>query len=44
MCALEPPFRAKDMSGLYKMILKGRYPSLPNQYSMDIRQLVKGLL
>lgn len=44
MCALEPPFRAKDMNGLFKSILKGKYPSIPNQYSLDMRQLLKSLL
>jgi NIMA (never in mitosis gene a)-related kinase 1/4/5 len=37
MCALVPPFRADDMNGLFKKILKGIYPSIPTHYSMDMR-------
>jgi len=28
--ALKPPFRAEDMEGLFKKVLKGVYPRLPN--------------
>jgi NIMA (never in mitosis gene a)-related kinase len=44
MCALVPPFRADDMNGLYKRVLKGQYPPIPSHYSMDMRQLIKQLL
>ena len=44
MCALVPPFRADDMNGLYKRVLKGQYPPIPSHYSMDMRQLIKVLL
>jgi NIMA (never in mitosis gene a)-related kinase len=33
MITLKPPFRANDMNGLYKRVLKGIYPSIPNSYS-----------
>jgi len=32
-----PPFRAEDMNGLYKRVLKGQYPPIPSHYSMDMR-------
>ena len=44
MCALVPPFRADDMNGLFKRVLKGQYPAIPSHYSMDMRQLIKNLL
>ena len=42
--ALKPPFRAEDMQGLYKKVLKGIYPRLPKQYSADLNLMVKTLL
>lgn len=30
MCALKPPFRAEDMQGLYKKVLKGQFPKIPS--------------
>lgn len=44
MCALVPPFRADDMNGLFKRVLKGQYPPIPSHYSMDMRQLIKAFL
>ena len=44
MCALDPPFRADDMNGLFKRVLKGQYPPIPSHYSMDMRLLIKALL
>jgi NIMA (never in mitosis gene a)-related kinase len=44
MCALVPPFRADDMNGLFKRVLKGQYPPIPSHYSMDMRSLIKTLL
>jgi NIMA (never in mitosis gene a)-related kinase len=29
MITLKPPFRAEDMHGLYKRVLKGVYPKIP---------------
>lgn len=42
--ALKPPFRAEDMQGLYKKILKGAYPRLPKQFSPELNLLIKALL
>lgn len=44
MCALKPPFRAEDMQGLYKKVVRGQYPRVPNVYSADLAQCVKLLL
>ena len=44
MCALVPPFRADDMNGLFKKVLKGAHPPIPTHYSMDMRQLIKAML
>jgi NIMA (never in mitosis gene a)-related kinase len=30
MVTLKPPFRANDMNGLYKRVLKGIYPKIPS--------------
>ena len=41
---LKPPFRAEDMQGLYKKVLRGIYPKIPHQYSGELAQLVKSLI
>lgn len=33
MVTLKPPFRANDMNGLYKRVLKGAYPPIENKYT-----------
>lgn len=33
MTTLKPPFRAEDMNGLYKKVVKGYYPKIPTIYS-----------
>ena len=44
MCALNPPFRAKSMKGLYNSVLSGMYPKLPSHYSEELSQIIKLLL
>lgn len=44
MCALRPPFRAEDMQGLYKKVIKGQYPRIPSTYSNDLSSVVKCML
>ena len=44
MATLRPPFRAEDMDGLYKKIIKGVYPKLPSHFSVDLNNLIKLLL
>jgi NIMA (never in mitosis gene a)-related kinase len=44
MCALVPPFRADDMNGLFKRVLKGSYPQIPTIFSVDMRNVIRSLL
>ena len=44
MTTLKPPFRANDMNGLYKRVLKGIYPTIPASYSTDLGTMIKTLL
>ena len=41
---LRPPFRADDMAGLYKKVLKGVYPKIPTHFSVDLANSVKDLM
>lgn len=41
---LKPPFRAEDMSGLYKKVVKGEYSPIPRTFSNELLQVVQGLL
>ena len=44
-CAtLRPPFRAEDMEGLYKKVLRGVYPKIPACYSQDLADVIAMLL
>ena len=40
MACLKPPFRAKDMEGLFNKVLKGKYDKLPNFYSSDLSYII----
>ena len=44
MCSLNPPFRAANMDGLYKVVLSGMYPKLPQHYSAELASIVRQLL
>ena len=51
MITLKPPFRAQDMAGLYRKVLKGiilkligNYQKIPSFYSNDLSIVVKKLL
>jgi NIMA (never in mitosis gene a)-related kinase len=44
MCALVPPFRADDMQGLYKMVVKGKYPRIPDHFSQEMATVIKFML
>mmetsp|Transcript_120159 Transcript_120159/g.340109 ORF Transcript_120159/g.340109 Transcript_120159/m.340109 type:complete len:493 (+) Transcript_120159:134-1612(+) len=44
MLALRPPFQAEDMEGLYRKVLRGQYPKIPQQYSSDMAEVVAALL
>ncbi len=41
---LRPPFRADDMAGLYKKVIKGLYPKIPTHFSVDLNNTVKALM
>ena len=41
---LKPPFRAQDMEGLYKRVIKGQYSRIPERFSNDLFQIVQFLL
>jgi NIMA (never in mitosis gene a)-related kinase len=38
---LKPPFRANDMDGLYKKVIKGAYPKISSQYSRDLKETIR---
>lgn len=45
MTTLKPPFRAANMEGLYKKVLKGVYPRINQKtYSEDLSAVIKSLL
>merc|ERR550514_1747928 len=44
MVALRPPFRAEDMEGLYRKVLRGQYPRIPPHYSNDLVEVISVLL
>ena len=44
MVTLKPPFRANDMNGLYKRVLKGSYPPISSQYSDKMAKVISGML
>ena len=41
---LKPPFRADDMQGLYKKVLRGIYPKIPNIFSNELAQTIKYMI
>lgn len=40
MTTLKPPFRAADMNGLYKKVIKGAYPEIPKKYTSDLADVI----
>ena len=44
MITLRPPFRAKNMEGLYNKVCKGQYSKIPDRFSDDLFQVVQFLL
>lgn len=45
MTSLKPPFRAQDMNGLYKRVLKGAYPPVDRRvYSSSMASMIAKLL
>ena len=41
---LKPPFRARDMEGLYKKVTRGYYSRINKAYSDDLSKLLKYLI
>lgn len=41
---LRPPFRADDMAGLYKKVLRGIYPKIPSHFSTELANVIKSLV
>ena len=44
MVALNPPFQARDMKGLYNKVIKGVYPKIPATFSSDLSGMIATLL
>ncbi len=44
MTTLKPPFRAKNMEGLYNKVLDGKYPRLPESFTNELSKLINSLL
>lgn len=44
MATLKPPFRAEDMDGLYKKVIKGQYSKIGNGYSEALSNVIKSML
>ena len=44
VAALSPPFNAKDMKGLYRKVISGSYPAIPNLYSEDLSKVIRLML
>lgn len=44
LITLQPPFRANDMQGLYKKVIRGQYPEIPTTFSSDLASVVRTLL
>lgn len=44
LSTLKTPFKANDLEGLYKKVLRGAYNRIPATYSSDLALLIKCLL
>lgn len=44
MTTLKPPFRAEDMDGLYKKIIKGAYTKIGDNFSKSLASAIKSML
>ena len=44
VAALSPPFTAMDMKGLYRKVISGDYPAIPNLYSEDLTRVIRLML
>ena len=44
LAALEPPFKAEDMEGLFNAVVNGKYKPLSSIFSKELSQVIKLLL
>jgi serine/threonine protein kinase len=44
MATLKPPFRAEDMDGLYRKVIKGAYAKVGDHYSKQLAAVIKMML
>jgi NIMA (never in mitosis gene a)-related kinase 1/4/5 len=44
LCTLKPPFNAESLHFLALKIVKGQYPSIPNHFSKEMKNLISVLL
>jgi NIMA (never in mitosis gene a)-related kinase len=44
MTTLNPPFKAVNMDGLYRAVLSGSYPKIPDHYSFELSKVIRHLL
>jgi NIMA (never in mitosis gene a)-related kinase len=44
MVALTPPFKAKNMQGLYKKVIKAKVKRIPSFYSNELQAIIKMML
>jgi NIMA (never in mitosis gene a)-related kinase len=44
MATLKPPFRAEDMDGLYKKVVKGSYQKIGDGFSKSLQSVIKSML
>jgi NIMA (never in mitosis gene a)-related kinase len=44
LVALNPPFTARDMKGLFSRVIKGVYPKIPHHYSQGLSDMIASLL
>lgn len=44
MATLKPPFRAEDMDGLYKKVIKGSYSKIGENFSKNLSNAIKMML
>ena len=44
MTTLKPPFRAEDMDGLYRKVIKGAYSKIGEQFSKQLGGVIKLML
>lgn len=44
MTTLNPPFKSVNMDGLYRAVLSGSYPKIPEYYSEELSRVIRHLL